>query len=98
MSHFGEPKCTETDLKMSQSGPINLAQFWAHPDIHASSVPSVLEPERTLVLAERGGLSEGGGHTEVESVTAHADFRLFATMNPGGDFGKKEVSGVQCHK
>ncbi|XP_035827114.1 midasin [Aplysia californica] len=54
---------------------------------------SVLEPERTLVLAERGGLGESNeALSEVESVTAAESFRLFATMNPGGDFGKKELS------
>eukprot|EP01043_Picozoa_sp_COSAG02_P021158 COSAG02_NODE_1067_length_14816_cov_16.863219_1_plen_4938_part_11 len=46
---------------------------------------SVLEPGRLLVLAER---SEGG----VEELKAHDDFRIMATMNPGGDFGKKELS------
>ena len=28
---------------------------------------------------------------EVEQVTALGSFHVFATMNPGGDFGKKEV-------
>eukprot|EP00897_Mesotaenium_endlicherianum_P007207 jgi/Mesen1/6514/ME000332S05520 len=46
---------------------------------------SVLEPQRQLVLAEKGG-------AEVEEVTAHPAFRILATMNPGGDFGKKELS------
>ncbi|CAA6669952.1 unnamed protein product [Spirodela intermedia] len=46
---------------------------------------SVLEPERTLSLAEKGGSS-------LEKVTAHPDFFIFATMNPGGDYGKKELS------
>ncbi|XP_031091675.1 midasin [Ipomoea triloba] len=46
---------------------------------------SVLEPERKLSLAEKGG-------SDLEMVTAHSDFCLFATMNPGGDFGKKELS------
>lgn len=44
-----------------------------------------LEPERTLLLSEKGAAEE-------QSVTAHAKFRFFGTMNPGGDFGKKEVS------
>lgn len=51
---------------------------------------SVLEPERTLVLAEKGG----GGHSvgeDVDVLIAHKDFKIIATMNPGGDFGKKEV-------
>eukprot|EP01116_Phalansterium_solitarium_P008707 TRINITY_DN2266_c0_g2_i3.p1 TRINITY_DN2266_c0_g2~~TRINITY_DN2266_c0_g2_i3.p1 ORF type:complete len:1859 (-),score=760.71 TRINITY_DN2266_c0_g2_i3:142-5718(-) len=46
---------------------------------------SVLEPHRLLVLAEKGGL-------EIEELTGHEDFRIMATMNPGGDFGKKELS------
>eukprot|EP00736_Rhodelphis_marinus_P003990 Rmarinus@m.5335 len=50
---------------------------------------SVLEPSRTLVLAERGCIAGTG---DVESLTAHSDFRFVGTMNPGGDFGKKELS------
>lgn len=46
---------------------------------------SVLEPSRLLVLAEKGG-------REIEELIAHPDFRIIATMNPGGDFGKKELS------
>ncbi|KAH9607417.1 hypothetical protein KSS87_007507 [Heliosperma pusillum] len=46
---------------------------------------SVLEPDRKLSLAEKGG-------PDLEIVTAHDDFFLLATMNPGGDFGKKELS------
>ena len=48
---------------------------------------SVLEPEQTLLLAEKGGEAEEG----VEQVVAEKGFQVFATMNPGGDFGKKEV-------
>jgi midasin (ATPase involved in ribosome maturation) len=53
---------------------------------------SVLEPSRTLVLAERGGdlsVEDSRGNTVIE---AHENFRIFATMNPGGDFGKRELS------
>lgn len=46
---------------------------------------SVLEPERTLSLAEKGG-------SDMEKIVAHDKFFLLATMNPGGDFGKKELS------
>lgn len=46
---------------------------------------SVLEPGRTLTLAEKGGEA-------VEVLVAHPDFRVLATMNPGGDFGKRELS------
>lgn len=47
---------------------------------------SVLEPSRTIVLAERGGAQD------VPAVTAEEAFKLVATMNPGGDYGKKELS------
>ncbi|PWA97505.1 hypothetical protein CTI12_AA028730 [Artemisia annua] len=46
---------------------------------------SVLEPERKLSLAEKGG-------SDLEKITAHEKFFILATMNPGGDFGKKELS------
>lgn len=45
---------------------------------------SVLEPERSLLLAEKGASDS--------LVTAHDGFQFFATMNPGGDYGKKELS------
>lgn len=30
--------------------------------------------------------------TSPSSITAHAQFHFIGTMNPGGDFGKKELS------
>ncbi|KAI0081619.1 midasin [Panus rudis PR-1116 ss-1] len=48
---------------------------------------SVLEPSRTVVLAERGD-----DDADAAAVKAHVDFKLIATMNPGGDYGKKELS------
>lgn len=60
---------------------------------------SVLEPSRTLTLAEKG---EAQGEQPTASsassaasslvLTAAPGFRFFATMNPGGDFGKRELS------
>ncbi|KAJ1566126.1 AAA ATPase midasin, partial [Nowakowskiella sp. JEL0078] len=50
---------------------------------------SVLEPKRLLVLAEKG--SGGDGET-VEEIIANNEFQFIATMNPGGDYGKKELS------
>jgi midasin len=50
---------------------------------------SVLEPSRTLVLAEKG---DDGSETESRVIVASDGFRIFATMNPGGDFGKRELS------
>ncbi|KXJ94663.1 hypothetical protein Micbo1qcDRAFT_132688 [Microdochium bolleyi] len=45
---------------------------------------SVLEPGRTLLLAEKG-ISDS-------FIKASDEFQFLATMNPGGDFGKKELS------
>ncbi|POY75159.1 hypothetical protein BMF94_1791 [Rhodotorula taiwanensis] len=48
---------------------------------------SVLEPSRTLVLAEKGGRD-----LDDIRVVGSSGFEILATMNPGGDFGKKELS------
>ncbi|KAI0400957.1 hypothetical protein F4802DRAFT_619434 [Xylaria palmicola] len=45
---------------------------------------SVLEPQRTILLAEKG--------IDNSFVRADPGFQFLATMNPGGDFGKKELS------
>lgn len=45
---------------------------------------SVLEPSRTLFLAEKA--------TDSAPVAASHGFQMYATMNPGGDYGKKELS------
>lgn len=36
-------------------------------------------------LAEKGG-------SDLEKIIAHPKFFILATMNPGGDYGKKELS------
>lgn len=36
-------------------------------------------------MAEKGG-------SDLEQITAHPNFFILATMNPGGDYGKKELS------
>ena len=46
----------------------------------------VFEAERTLVLTEKQG------DEETMKIEAHADFNMVTTMNPSGDFGKKELS------
>lgn len=46
---------------------------------------SVLEYERTLLLTEKGG-------KHVKYIKAHDNFYFIGTMNPSGDFGKKELS------
>lgn len=51
---------------------------------------SVLEPERRILLAEKIDIMTG--HEDDSTIAAAAGFQFFATMNPGGDFGKKELS------
>ncbi|KAI8840117.1 P-loop containing nucleoside triphosphate hydrolase protein [Chytriomyces cf. hyalinus JEL632] len=59
---------------------------------------SVLESERLLVLAERGAVSSDDTdghdptHSHIEEIRGHTNFSFMATMNPGGDYGKKELS------
>ncbi|KAK9429716.1 hypothetical protein V1505DRAFT_393955 [Lipomyces doorenjongii] len=45
---------------------------------------SVLEPERSILLAEKG--------SQDSNVSAADGFQFLATMNPSGDYGKKELS------
>lgn len=55
----------------------------------------ILEPERTVLLAEKGGVGESDTPAEIVKdfvVQAVEGFQFLATMNPGGDFGKKELS------
>ena len=47
-------------------------------------INSVLESQRSILLAEKGSLDS--------FVTAASGFQFFATMNPGGDYGKRELS------
>lgn len=47
---------------------------------------SVLEPSRTILLAEKGLVDS--------NIVAHTSFRFLATMNPGGDYGKRELSAA----
>lgn len=47
---------------------------------------SLLEPERKLLIAEKSSAEEN------DTVTAHESFIFVGTMNPSGDYGKKELS------
>ncbi|CEH12502.1 AAA ATPase containing von Willebrand factor type A (vWA) domain [Ceraceosorus bombacis] len=56
---------------------------------------SVLESGRTLVLAERTGAQldkTAEGALDSAHLRAASGFQVVATMNPGGDYGKKELS------
>ena len=47
---------------------------------------SLLEPSRTILLAEKGPTEN--------LVVAESGFQFLATMNPGGDYGKRELSAA----
>lgn len=59
---------------------INLAD-----DAVIERLNSVLESGRSITLTEKGGIVS-------ETIVAHPNFRFLATMNPGGDYGKRELS------
>ncbi|PYH91361.1 midasin [Aspergillus ellipticus CBS 707.79] len=47
---------------------------------------SVLEPHRSILLAEKGPINS--------MVVADEGFQFLSTMNPGGDYGKRELSAA----
>jgi midasin len=65
-------------------------------DLVLERLNCVLEPERTILLAEKGEVDEDkalGATKGSEFVIKASDgFQFLATMNPGGGFGKKELS------
>ncbi|XP_065113160.1 midasin [Paramisgurnus dabryanus] len=75
-------------LAMKQDGVFLMDEISLADDSVLERLNSVLEIEKSLVLAEKGS----GDNDDVEHITAGKKFRLVATMNPGGDFGKKELS------
>ena len=75
-------------LAMKHGDMILLDEMSLADDAVLERLNSVLEPSRTLVLAEKGSVDDD----ESRIVRAHSSFLLFATMNPGGDFGKRELS------
>ncbi|XP_029451275.1 midasin isoform X2 [Rhinatrema bivittatum] len=77
-------------LAMKEDGFFLLDEISLADDSVLERLNSVLEVEKTLVLAEKGSPEEDG--QEVELLTAGKKFHILATMNPGGDFGKKELS------
>ncbi|XP_048209797.1 midasin isoform X2 [Perognathus longimembris pacificus] len=76
-------------LAMKEDGLFLLDEISLADDSVLERLNSVLEVEKSLVLAEKGSPE---GKDEVELLTAGKKFRILATMNPGGDYGKKELS------
>lgn len=76
-------------IKAMESGDMFLAdEISLADDSVLERLNSLLEPERLLVLAERG-VEE---NSDIVVITAKDNFHFIGTMNPGGDFGKKELS------
>ncbi|XP_055612031.1 midasin [Uranotaenia lowii] len=76
-------------LSMQEGGFFLADEISLAEDSVLERLNCVLEPERTLLLAEKGGVSTEGSEFV---ITATEGFQFLATMNPGGDFGKKELS------
>uniref|UniRef100_UPI00358FB529 midasin n=1 Tax=Myxine glutinosa TaxID=7769 RepID=UPI00358FB529 len=77
-------------LAMRHDGFFLLDEISLADDSVLERLNSVLEPERSLVLVEKGG--GDNDRAGVDVVKAGPAFAIVATMNPGGDYGKKELS------
>ncbi|CAD7955682.1 unnamed protein product, partial [Amoebophrya sp. A120] len=75
---------------MKEGGFFLIDEISLADDAVIERLNSVFEQDRSLVLAEKP--TGGNDAKDLISVFAKQDFRIFATMNPGGDFGKKELS------
>ncbi|KAH9812034.1 hypothetical protein DFH28DRAFT_1177882 [Melampsora americana] len=72
---------------MRDGDPVLLDEISLADDSVLERLNSLLEPSRSIVLAECGGAT-----IEEMQIKAHPSFEIMATMNPGGDFGKRELS------
>ena len=75
---------------MKEGGCLMVDEISLADDAVLERLNSVLEPERKLVVSEKNRTHKG----EVFQITAAEGFQFLATMNPGGDYGKKEVRKV----
>ncbi|XP_064402600.1 midasin-like isoform X2 [Halichondria panicea] len=72
---------------MRSGGCLMIDEISLAGDAVLERLNSILEPERKLLVSERTRY-EG----EVYEISASRGFAVLATMNPGGDYGKKELS------
>jgi midasin len=73
-------------VKAMQSGGLLLIdEISLANDSVLERLNSVFEQDRTLVLSEKSS-------TQAIKIVAEGNFNIVATMNPSGDFGKKELS------
>ena len=71
---------------MKQGHHFLLDEISLAEDAVLERLNSVLEPSRSLYLAEKGAIDP--------LVVAEEGFQFLATMNPGGDYGKRELSAA----
>ncbi|KAF2862321.1 P-loop containing nucleoside triphosphate hydrolase protein [Piedraia hortae CBS 480.64] len=71
-------------LALKQGDFFLLDEISLADDSVLERINSVLETDRSITLAEKGSFDA--------TVTAAPGFQFFATMNPGGDYGKRELS------
>ena len=69
---------------MKKGGVFLIDEISLADDSVLERLNSVLEAERTLTLSEKTD--------KIEQIIANPKFFILATMNPGGDFGKRELS------
>lgn len=70
---------------MQQGGLLLIDEISLANDSVLERLNSVFEEGRTLVVTEKSS-------QEAVKIQAHPAFNMVATMNPSGDFGKKELS------
>ncbi|XP_011501204.1 PREDICTED: midasin-like [Ceratosolen solmsi marchali] len=80
-------------IKAMRSGDFFLAdEISLADDSVLERLNSLLEPERKLLLSEKG-IDVGDDSKQMDyTIVANEDFFFIGTMNPGGDYGKKELS------
>ncbi len=73
-------------VAMKRGEPFLLDEISLAEDSVLERLNSVLEPSRSILLAEKG--------PDDSFVRASPGFQFLATMNPGGDYGKRELSSA----
>ncbi len=70
--------------------PLLIDEISLAADSVLERINSVLEPERQLLVSDSGVCAN--------TITAVDGFQLVATMNPGGDYGKREVGDIGMYR
>lgn len=70
---------------MQKGGLLLIDEISLANDSVLERLNSVFEHDRTLVVSEKSS-------QEAVKIMADVNFNMVATMNPGSDFGKKELS------